>query len=217
MKERLVIIGAGGLGREILAWAEDLINSGKGWYIGGFLDDDQDALKPYEIDLPIMGSPNSYQPVDHDVFVCAIGDPTTRLRVCQTLLARGAKFPDLIHPTAVLGRRVRFGTGFIACPHVCLTSDVRLGDFVFLNVSASIGHDAVLGNGCTLSGHCDVTGYAQLGRGVFMGSHSCIHPGVRVGDFARVGAGSVVMRNVPEHTTVLGVPAKKLPDIQKAA
>ncbi len=214
MKKRLLIVGAGGMGREILTWAEDIIAEKKAnWHVGGFLDENSSALESYAIELPVLGSPDTYQPTEQDVFVCAIGDPKTRLRVSRSLQSRGADFINLIHPNAVIGRRVQIGCGFIACPFVCITCDVRLGDFVFLNVSSTVGHDAVLGEGCTLSGHAEVAGHVCLGTGVFMGSHACVHPGVKVGDFATIGAGTAVMRAVPAGVTVLGVPAKKLPNI----
>ena len=213
MKKRLIIIGAGGLGREVLAWASDVAEPGVDWTVGGFLDQNESALEAYNVDLPILGSPESYQPVKNDVFICAIGTPTIRLSVSRSLQERGAQFIDLIHPSAVLGDRVCFGRGLIACPHVCVTSDVRLGEQVLLNVSATIGHDVILGDGCTLSGHCDVAGHVQLGTAVFLGSHACVHPGVKVGDHATIGAGSAVMRKVPAGATMVGVPAKKLPNI----
>lgn len=212
MKKRLLIVGAGGMGREVLAWAEDIVDSGADWYVGGFLDRNGTALESYDIDLPILGTPDTFQPLANDVFTCAIGDPKTKLDVSRSLQTRGAEFINLIHSSVIIGSRVQLGSGMIACPHVCITCDVRLGDFVFLNVNTTIGHDAILEDGCTLSGHCDVTGHARLGKGVFMGSHSCIHPGIKVEDYARVGAGSAVMRTVPSGATVLGVPAKKLPD-----
>ena len=217
MKKKLIIVGAGGFGREMLAWAADVVESGTDWYPAGFLDDNADALDSFDVDLPILGAADSYKPAADEVFVCAVGDPRIRLEIARSLQSRGAEFAKLIHPSAVIGDRVQLGIGFVACPQVCVTCDVTLGDFVALNVNVSIGHDAVLGDGCTLSGHCDVTGGVQLGKGVFMGTHSCIHPGIEVGDYARVGAGSVVMRAVPPNTTVLGVPAKKIISSPQAA
>lgn len=91
-----------------------------------------------------------------------------------------------------------------------LTVDVTVGNFVTINRFSSAGHDVVIGDGCTLSCYCDVTGYARLGRGVFLGSHASVLPGVCIGDFAVIGAGSVVLRQVSPGKTVFGVPAKVL-------
>ena len=79
-----------------------------------------------------------------------------------------------------------------------------------LNVYATVGHDAKIGDGCTLSGHADVTGFARLGEGVFMGSHATVLPRAVVGDYAVVGAASAVVRTARAYTTVMGVPAKQI-------
>lgn len=224
VRKKLIIIGAGGFGREILAWAQDVQRDESAsnaddsesnpqsldWEVAGFLDGNSDALSNFDIDIPIVGDPSSYQPNDDERFVCAIGDPATKLSVCQTLIERGAQFVNLIHPTALVGPRCELGIGTILCPFAAVTVDARLGDFVTLNLRAGIGHDVVVGKGSTLNAFCDVTGGAVLGEGVFLGSHAVIAPRVTVGDYARVGAGSVVVRRVKPNSSVMGVPAKRL-------
>ena len=71
---------------------------------------------------------------------------------------------------------------------------------------SSVGHDAVIGRGSTLSCHVDITGGVQLGEGVLVGSHGSVLPQVKVGDHAIIAAGSVAMRGVPPDTTVMGFP-----------
>jgi len=66
------------------------------------------------------------------------------------------------------------------------------------------GHDVEIGSGSTISAHCDITGYAEIGNGVFLHSHVVVLPHRKVGDFACVGAGSVVARDVPPGTCVMG-------------
>jgi acetyltransferase-like isoleucine patch superfamily enzyme len=85
---------------------------------------------------------------------------------------------------------------------------VTLGRFVTLNLAATVGHDVAVGDWSTLSGHVDITGKVSLGEGVFAGSHACVLPGLKVGDRAVVGAGTVVTRNVSAGSTMFGVPAK---------
>jgi sugar O-acyltransferase (sialic acid O-acetyltransferase NeuD family) len=178
------------------------------WADVAFLDSNPAALDGYAVDAPILGDPSSYCPQASDVFVCALGDPKTKLFICRDLKSRGATFWTLRHPTAIVGDRCRIGEGCVLCPHVVLTSDVTLGRFVTVNAASSAGHDAVIGDGSTLSGHVDVTGFVRLGKGVFLGSHAVVLPGVSVGDYARIGAGSVVMRTVGPGITVFGVPAR---------
>jgi serine acetyltransferase len=91
-----------------------------------------------------------------------------------------------------------------------LTANVTLGSFVAVNVYSTIGHDASLADGCTLSGHCDVTGGATLREGVFMGSHAAVLPRIEVGAYARIGAGSIVTRRVAPASTAFGVPARTI-------
>lgn len=212
VRRRLLIVGAGGFGREVLQWAEDIAAQGCDWKIGGFLDADPAALDAYECPYQVLNSPQQYEPCDADLLVCAIGDPATRMTVAADLTSRGAAFATLVHPTAIVGSRSVLNEGCVICPRVTITTDIRLGRHVIVNAHSTIGHDVTIGDCCSLFSHCDVTGGATLEPGVTMGSHAVVLPAVRVGEFARVSAGSVVSRRVKPFTTVFGVPAKKLLD-----
>jgi sugar O-acyltransferase (sialic acid O-acetyltransferase NeuD family) len=208
MMRRLIIVGAGGFGREVLAFATSSPAHQREWVIGGFLDHNPRALEDYGVPFPILGDPENYTPAPNDLFICAVGDPDIKLTLCRSLLARGAEFTSLIHSTALIGDRSQLGRGCILCAYTVVTSDVHMGDFVTVNVHSGIGHDAVIGDGCTLSAFCDVTGHVQLGEGTFMGSHACVLPGVAIGKYARIGAGTAVIRPVDPGATVMGVPAR---------
>jgi sugar O-acyltransferase (sialic acid O-acetyltransferase NeuD family) len=210
-KRRLLIIGAGGFGREVLQWAQDIQSqTDVDWEVGGFLDGNANALSGFKIDVPVVGDPVTYMPKPTDCLVCAIGEPATRLRICRKLQSRGAEFVTLIHPTAYLGARCDIGVGSILCPGVVVTVDVSIGDFSILNLNVGIGHDVRIGHGCTINSFCDITGAATLGDRVFLGSHAVITPAAKVGDDAKVGAGSVVVRRVRANTTVMGPTAKRI-------
>lgn len=212
---RLVIVGAGGFGREVATWAAAVPPSDRDWELGAFLDANRDALARYKVPWPIIGDPATYLPEARDRFICAIGDPATKLAICRQLLDRGAMFTTLCHPTVVIGGNGHIGMGAILCPYAIITDSVEIGDFVTVNVHSTIGHDATIGSGSTLSGHCDVTGFARLDEAVFLGTSAVILPKVHVESFARVGAGSVVLRNVRAGSTVFGVPAVEMPAVRR--
>ena len=207
---QLILIGAGDFGREVLAWALDAQAAGADWRIKGFLDANPRALEGYDIDLPILGDIDNYAPQPDDVFLCAIGQPRLRAKIWQQMKAKGARFTRLIHPSVIVGPRVEIGEGVVLCPRTVLTCDLSIGENSSLNIAVAVGHNARIGRHCQISSFADITGHVQVGEGIFFGSRVSILPGQRVEDHATVGAGAVVTRTVPAHTTVFGNPAKIL-------
>lgn len=208
--EPIVIIGAGGFGREVHALIEDINRAAPTWHILGFADDDLGALDGFERfdgvrwsieDLPLEECRN---------YVCAVGAPVTRKAIVDRLAEKDLAWPQLIHPTAAIGPGSVVGPGAILCRNSIVTVDIVLGEHVHVNNAASVGHDARLGDFCTLSCHVDICGAVTLGEGVFLGSHASILPKAKVGEWSRVGAGSVVLRSVQAEATVFGVPAKRV-------
>jgi sugar O-acyltransferase (sialic acid O-acetyltransferase NeuD family) len=213
LRGRLLLVGAGDFAREVLWHVSELPADQRKWDRVELLDDNPEAARArfqrYAIELP-LGSTSEYTPRENDRIVCTIGDPASKLDVCERLRAKGAHFANIIHPSVVIGWGTTLGEGVVITRLVSLSVDVRIGDFVTINSYSGCGHDVVLEDGCTLSSHCDVTGHAHLERGVFLGSHAAVMPGVRVGAFATVAAGSVAFRNVKAGETVIGVPAKPI-------
>lgn len=211
MSKRIVILGAGGFGREMYQWLLQHPDAGRAWTVAGFIDDQPDALAGFELGLPILSSIRDYVPAESDLLVCAIGAPKVKRRLCEDLRRRGARFLTFVHPSVILGAHVVLGEGVVLCPGVIITSHIRLGDLVMVNCASSVGHDVEIGAYSTISGHCDVTGHCTLGETVLVGSGASLIPGVKVGDDAVVGAGSVVLRAVKAGTTVFGNPAAVVP------
>ena len=98
----IVIVGAGGFGREVLGYVKDCISAGAQWTIKGFLDDNPNSLQGYNYDTKIISSIQTYTPSPNDALICAIGNPKIKKEKVEMLLAREAKFETLIHPTAYI-------------------------------------------------------------------------------------------------------------------
>jgi len=208
-KKRLYIVGAGGFGREVAAWARDWCQAHGETELAGFLDDNPSALNGKPADLSVVGSIDQFKFGPGDLALVAMCEPRIKQKIVERLKGR-VQFATLIHPTIVIGSHCRIGLGSILCPNVVLSTNVTIGEHVHLNLKVTVGHDAQVGSFSTLNSHTDITGSALLDEGVFTGSHAVVLPNARVGAFARIGAGSVVLRHVPADTTVMGVPAHRL-------
>ena len=214
MKKRLVMLGAGDFAREILWTCSDIPSGQRPWDRVCFIDDNPDAarsgMQRCSVDIPVIGSIQAFFPSDGDLLTCTIGAPRAKLAVCELMQSRNGWFTNIIHPSVAVGPGAQLGQGVIVTRFSGIGVGVQIGDFVTINSYSGCGHDAVVEDGCTISAHCDITGHAHLERGVFLGSHAAIMPGVRVGAFATVAAGSAAFRNVKAGDTVIGVPAKLL-------
>lgn len=208
MKE-IIIVGAGGFGRELLQWIKDINRVEHIWNIKGFIDDNPNSLDGSNCDYPVIGSTNDYKPDNNEVFACAIANPKIKEKVVSSLKSKGAKFVSVIHPTAIIGDNIEIGEGLVAYPNSSITTNVKLGSFITL-LSSGIGHDAEVDDFSTISSFCDITGGVKLGKRVFLGSHVTIIPGRKIGNDAYIAAGSVVFTNVKENTKMMGNPAKKM-------
>jgi len=208
--KNLIIIGAGGCGREVLQWAEDVNEVELTWNIKGFLDDDKQALDGKKCRYEVIGTVDDYEICQDDLFICAIGNPVVREKVVNKMLLKGAQFTSVIHPTSVIADNAEIGGGAILYPYSIISDNAALEPFCIVNMHSCVAHDARLGKYCTISAFCDITGNTKLGDYVFMGSGVKLVPSVKIGDNAFICAGSIVMTNVREGRKVMGNPAKKI-------
>lgn len=204
----LVIVGAGGCGREVLQWAKDINAVTPKWDIKGFIDDHLDVLDSQDCGVSVIGSIDGYEISPNDVFVCSIGNSAVRKKLVAKLENRGATFTTLVHPTAVVSLTAKLGKGVILYPFSLISDHAVIGDGTIINMYSSVAHDSMLGEFCTISAHCDITGACRLGSYVFMGTTSNMVPGTIIGDDVYICAGSTVMAPVRKGRKVLGNPAK---------
>jgi sugar O-acyltransferase (sialic acid O-acetyltransferase NeuD family) len=199
---RLIVIGAGDLARELCGWFPQLRISG---FLASHLSEPVCAGMP-----PIIGTSEDYVPQRDDIFVCAIGNPATRLAISREFEARGAEFATLIHESAAVPPSSSVGPGTIALPYAILDVNAHIGKHCLLYFRAGIGHDATAGDGCTVLTNAVVGARCVLGEGVIISTLAFTNPGISIGSFAQVGANSFAARDVPPHAVAVGVPARIL-------
>lgn len=206
--ESLVIVGGGGLGREAYQYTLDAQAHGRKIAIAGFLDDNADVLKGYEIENKHLGRLDAFRVTEDHRFFVAIAEPRVRKAVVTRLESSGAKFTSIIHPTAYVPATVKVGTGVMICPFAFIGPDAVLEDFVILNTHCSIGHDSQIKRFSVFSPYAVVNGNVTMEEGSFLGTHATVTPGKRVGAYSKVAAGSVVFQDVPPRSLAVGIPAK---------
>ena len=205
----LVIIGAGGLAREIYDLAIICNVNNSDFKIKGFLSDDLTNIE--SLGYPkILSTTQDYQIEDGDVFFCAIGNVFQRKKIVERILDKGGKFINLIHPSANLSPSVKLGIGVGIKSFCVISSDVSMGDFSFLPRSVIMGHDAKIESYCQINSFVFFAGYANVGQCVTINAGSRLIQNVVIEDDAVVGMGSVVLSKVKKGTTVFGVPARRL-------
>jgi sugar O-acyltransferase (sialic acid O-acetyltransferase NeuD family) len=211
MKKRGILIGGGAFGREVLSWANDRSADDRDVEFEHFLDADATVLDAFaEYSLGYLGDPETYVPVEGDIFLIAIGSPPMKDLLSKRLMAMGAQFTTVVHPSAVVSKAAEIGAGVIIGPQSYIATHSVLGDFSCVNSLSGIGHDANIGRCCTISSQADIMGRVQLGERVFVGSGARILPNVKVQQGSKIGAGSIVVKNLGQDSSVFAQPARKI-------
>jgi sugar O-acyltransferase (sialic acid O-acetyltransferase NeuD family) len=207
----IVIYGAGGFGREVAQLLSDIYAHDPRWSVLGFLSDDVASHGRIVGELPVLGGREWVHARTAPIAIAlGVGSPAVKHRLAEQVRTPMATFPTLVHPSAVIGRRVVLAEGTIVCAASVITVDIRVGAFATVNLCCTIGHDAVLGDYTTLAPSVNVSGNVTVGDGTDLGTGSKVIQGVSIGAWSIVGAGAVVSRDLPANVTAVGVPAKTI-------
>lgn len=208
----LIIIGASGFGREV-AWLVERINSKKKtWNLLGYIDDSEEMQNKTINSYPVIGTIDDVYKFPDTFFVVAIGSASTRERVVDRISAQvpNIKFGILIDPSVEMSDSVIIGEGSIVCAHTIITVNITIGKHVIVNLDCTIGHDAVLNDFVTVYPSVNISGNTDIGYASELGTGMQIIQGKKIGERSIVGAGAVVIRDIPEKCTAVGSPAKPI-------
>lgn len=208
--KHLVIIGAGGMGRQIYFDATVSKGFGTEYDIKGFIDDNVNALDGFQNYPPVIGTIEEYHPMSDDVFTCSMGNVKTKRKVCETIISRGGEFISLINKNVYIHPSVKIGKGVIISHEAGFGVDATIGDYCLIQNGAIIGHDAKIGDFSRIDCRSVIIGGVVIGKDVTVHTNAIVSHNVIVGDGATVGAMSFVIRRVKPGATVYGNPAKQL-------
>jgi len=206
----IAIFGVGGFGREVLALIKDINRVNPIWNIVGFFDDG------YEKGVMINGYQNLGKTEDLNNWgtpinlAVSIGNPVIKKIILDKISNPLVDYPTLIHPLAWVGDTefVEIGKGCIICAGTLITTNIKMEDFVILNLGCTVGHDTIIKKYSAFMPSVNISGEVKIGEGVYVGTGAKIINQLQIGDYTVVGAGAVVAKTLPAHCTAVGVPAK---------
>ena len=203
MNESVIVIGASGHGKVIA----DIVLK-RGDTLLGFLDDGT-GVPPDISGIPVLGRTGDYVRYPDASFVIAIGNSAVRERIARNL--EGVRWYTAVHPQAVISDlNVQIGDGSVVMANAVINAFAQIGTHSIINTSAVVEHDNRIGD----FAHISVG--AKLGGGVSVGDHSWVGIGAAISNHVSVcercmiGAGTVVIHDIKESGTYVGVPARKI-------
>lgn len=208
--KKVVILGAGGFAREVLWVFRDANEENREWEVLGFIDENMDNQGKVLCDLPILGGfdwfkSNKYSDISA---ICAVGSPQIKKKMVEKTNDIGLKFCSIIHPSVKMSKYVEVGKGTIITAGNILTSQIKVGNHVIINLDCTIGHDSIIEDYCTVAPGVHISGNVHLEKGVDFGTGAVIIQGVTVGAWSIIGAGAAVVSDIPSNVTAVGIPAK---------
>lgn len=203
MSKKVVIIGASGHGKVIA----DIINCA-GDKVLGFLDDADAVQNTKILDFPVLGKVEDYKKYLNCEFVIAIGNPYIRKEIATKL---DVDWYTAIHPTAVISKfDVCIGKGTVVMANAVVNPSAKIGEHCIINTSAVVEHDNVLENYVHISPNASLAGAVKVGECTHIGVGASVKQVINIAADCQIGAGAVVVRDITESGTYVGVPARKI-------
>lgn len=209
---KIAILGTGGFAREIATLIQDINKKDSIYELVGFVDNSIEKgtlINGY----PVIGNDEEINQTNEPIgLVLAFGEPKIKMKVRSKFTNPLVSFPTIIHPSAIVGDRklVEIGDGCIICASVIITTNIKIKDYVTLNLQCTVGHDTIIDSYSSFMPSCNISGEVHIGEGVYCGTGVKIINQTDIGEHSIIGAGAVVAKSIPAYCTAVGVPAKPI-------
>ncbi len=210
--EKIVILGAGGFGREVKALIDQINKQKPTYLLEGFYDDDKNL--PNKINgVPLLGNLNTLLKRKENLSIAlGIGVPKIKKKLVGKLKSsNNFSYPSLIHPSVIIGEdNINIEKGVIICAGNILTCDILIEKFVTLNLYCTTGHDTKINSFSSFMPSVNISGEVTIESCVYVGTGAKIINQLSIGKNTIVGAGAVVSKSLPANCTAVGIPAKPI-------
>ena len=207
--ERVVIIGAGAHGREVVEILRHQAQIYPNIEAIGYVDEDLKLKGRILDDLPVMGSWEWFEGVDRQeiAVICALGFSEIRKRMVDRAIEIGLRFVNAISPVSYVSPNATIGEGIVIYPSGIAGRGTFIGDHAVINAGAVVSHDTRLGAYTTLNPGVNLAGNVSIGDGCYLGIGCSVIQGINIGPWTTVGAGAAVVTDLAANVTAVGVPA----------
>ena len=209
MKKKLLIIGAGSVGKFIAYNINQFTNS---FEIIGFLDDDKTKHNTIIAGFSVLGSVEKLQEFSGKgiAIVWGIAFPAIKKRLFDQYQNLSFEFPNFIAKDAWVSEAVTFGKGCIIYPGTTINYETAIDDFVVINMNCSIGHNCAIQSFTSLAPGVNLGGNTNVGNCVEIGIGASTIQSTTIGDIATIGGQAMVVSDVSKSDVVVGIPAKSI-------
>ena len=206
--KNICIVGTGGFAREVLFLIDEIGIFDK---VRAFIEPDhiwQEKWKDAKImDIPVL--PFSDVKPSMDKITIGVADPGLREKTTGQL-DEGCEYMTLIHPHASVSRWTQLGKGAIVTKGCIVTTQIEIGQHCQLNLNTTVGHDCRIGNFFTTAPSVNISGICNIGNGVYFGTGAGTKQGISICNNVIIGMGAMVVKNIEEAGTYVGIPATKV-------
>ena len=206
---KLIIIGAGGFGSEVLETINDCNKKKKRFKVYGFIDENKSLIDKNILGVPILGNIKyllSLKVRDYECLI-TVADPVLRKKIVEKLNNK-VDFCRVIHPSVIYSSFTKIGKGCIIQPGNILMPNTRLGNHVIINMHCTVGHNSYLKNFVSMMPGVHIGGNNTINEGVYVGSGTITNEKINVGKWSVIGSGSVIIKHIPDNSLVIGIPGK---------
>lgn len=209
-RQRVIVWGAGGHGKVVVdaLLAADLCN------VIGIVDDDGAKTGASILGIPVLDFSGGLRALTRrlsfDAMVVGIGDNYIRAEKFQQLTELGIAPITVVHPAATVSPFAKLGRGVVVMAGAVINPGTVVNDNVCVNTSASVDHDNHLEFSCHILPNATLAGTVRIGEYAYVGSGAVVIPNVTIHKFSYLGAGAVALKDVPEGVVSAGNPAAQI-------